>query len=62
MSSSVLRDRLAELTEAGLIGRDGDRYVLTPLGADLGRALGPLDRWARRWEAQLDADAVPCAP
>jgi DNA-binding HxlR family transcriptional regulator len=62
MSSSVLRDRLGELAEAGLIGRDGDRYALTPLGDDLGRAMRPLAQWAGRWEAQLAADAVPCAP
>jgi DNA-binding HxlR family transcriptional regulator len=50
MSSSVLRDRLGELTEAGLVGKDErDLYVLTPLGRDLGQAIAPLDAWARRW-------------
>ena len=53
MSSSVLRDRLRELLEAGLIGRDGDLYVLTPLGADLRRSLAPLSRWAQRWDEHL---------
>jgi DNA-binding HxlR family transcriptional regulator len=50
MSSSVLYERLGELTAAGLITRtaEGD-YVLTDLGGSLGLALGPLDDWARRW-------------
>jgi len=55
MSSSVLYDRLNELGGAGLITKDtsGD-YMLTPLGADLGAALDPLDRWSQRWAAQYD--------
>jgi DNA-binding HxlR family transcriptional regulator len=50
MSSSVLYERLMELTTAGLIVKDsnGD-YTLTALGADLGLALSPLDEWAKRW-------------
>ena len=50
MSSSVLYQRLAELTEAGLVERDdADRYLLSPLGLQLGAAIEPLDEWARRW-------------
>ena len=50
MSSSVLYQRLGELTDAGLIGRDGEeRYVLTTSGRTLKTAIEPLDRWARRW-------------
>ncbi|MGQ0831965.1 MAG: winged helix-turn-helix transcriptional regulator [Microthrixaceae bacterium] len=50
LSSSVLYDRLGDLTDAGLIekGERGD-YRLTRLGRDLGAALDPLDAWARRW-------------
>ena len=50
LSSSVLYDRLRELSGAGLIDKteDGD-YRLTRLGRDLGAALAPLDAWARRW-------------
>ncbi len=50
MSSSVLYERLGELTAAGLIAKDdhGD-YALTPLGDDLGAALSPLDAWAKKW-------------
>jgi DNA-binding HxlR family transcriptional regulator len=50
MSSSVLYERLGELTDAGLVTRDDDgAYALTDLGASLGEALGPLDSWARTW-------------
>ena len=54
LSSSVLYDRLREVTAAGLVDRDGDgAYRLTDLGADLGTALAPLDAWARRWQRAL---------
>lgn len=50
MSSSVLYERLGELTDAGLVTRTGDGgYDLTDIGRSLGDALGPLDAWARRW-------------
>jgi DNA-binding HxlR family transcriptional regulator len=52
MSSSVLYERLAELREAGLVARDDDGgYSLTSLGAQLGQAIDPLQRWADRWSA-----------
>src|SRR5262249_31077613 len=54
MSPSVLYDRLRELTEAGLVGRDGDAYALTPLGLALGDAIAPLDTWAKRWARTLE--------
>ncbi|MDL4815144.1 winged helix-turn-helix transcriptional regulator [Actinomadura opuntiae] len=55
MSSSVLRQRLVELAEAGLVRQaDDGRYELTPLGADAREALGPLSRWSERWAAELD--------
>jgi DNA-binding HxlR family transcriptional regulator len=44
MSSSVLYQRLRELTEAGLLARDdADAYLLTDLGAALAPALRSLD-------------------
>jgi DNA-binding HxlR family transcriptional regulator len=50
MSSSVLYERLAELTEAGLLTRTDDgQYALTDLGSSLAEAVAPLDAWARRW-------------
>jgi DNA-binding HxlR family transcriptional regulator len=50
MSSSVLYQRLRELSEAGLVIQDGEgRFATTPLGGDLRAALEPLDAWSRRW-------------
>ena len=50
LSSSVLSDRLRELTEAQLVEQALDgAYRLTRLGVDLGATLTPLDAWARRW-------------
>ena len=50
MSTSVLRQRLVELTAAGLIDQDEQqRYRLTELGTELGVALRPLLRWSQRW-------------
>jgi DNA-binding HxlR family transcriptional regulator len=50
MSSSVLYDRLRELSEAGLVAKDEtDAYTLTDLGSSLGSALEPLDAWANEW-------------
>jgi DNA-binding HxlR family transcriptional regulator len=50
MSSSVLYERLEELTDAGLLARDeAGAYLLTDIGAALGPALESLDSWARRW-------------
>jgi len=50
LSSSVLYDRLRDLSGSGLVEKD-DRgaYRLTDLGTDLGVALAPLDAWAQRW-------------
>ena len=50
MSSSVLYQRLRELSAAGLIDRSSDdRYTLTPIGSSLSAAIAPLDTWARAW-------------
>jgi DNA-binding HxlR family transcriptional regulator len=58
MSSSVLYERLGELTDAGLVARDETgAYLLTGLGASLGSALEPLNAWAGRWsDSQQQAD------
>jgi DNA-binding HxlR family transcriptional regulator len=54
MSSSVLRQRLTELTEAGIVHQHPDSdYALTPLGRDAYQALRPLVRWSTRWADQL---------
>jgi DNA-binding HxlR family transcriptional regulator len=50
MSSSVLYERLTELTAAGLLTRtDTGEYALSDAGQSLGSALEPLDTWARQW-------------
>jgi DNA-binding HxlR family transcriptional regulator len=52
MSSSVLYERLRELTAAGLLAREPDeRYRLTPTGRSLAAAIRPLERWAVAWAA-----------
>jgi DNA-binding HxlR family transcriptional regulator len=48
MSSSVLRVRLLELIDAGLVRQD-DTYALTEIGHELRRAIKPLSLWAERW-------------
>ena len=54
MSSSVLYQRLDELTGAELVRQDVDeRYELTDIGTKLGKALHPLDRWAKEWAEGL---------
>ena len=57
MSSSVLRQRLNDLTEARIVEQQPDTsYALTPLGRDAYQALRPLVRWSTRWADQLGAD------
>ena len=54
MSSSVLRQRLNELTDARIVKQRPDTsYALTPLGKDAYQALRPLSRWSTRWADQL---------
>jgi DNA-binding HxlR family transcriptional regulator len=60
MSSSVLYERLRELTDAGLLRRDDNQdYTLTELGAGLGAALEPLDAWATNWSRRVAAGPPP---
>jgi DNA-binding HxlR family transcriptional regulator len=55
LSSSVLYERLRELTDASLVTQgEGGEYHLTALGRELGESLQPLDAWARRWSRTLD--------
>jgi DNA-binding HxlR family transcriptional regulator len=54
MSSSVLYDRLKDLATSGLVEQThDDQYILSELGAALGSALKPLDRWAQSWATSL---------
>ena len=50
MSSSVLYDRLRELSDAGLIDRTNEgTYRLSAIGTNLGKALAPLEAWSDTW-------------
>ncbi len=47
VSPSVLTTRLGELTEAGIVERDGSRrYRLSASGRELARHLYEINRWA----------------
>ena len=54
MSSSVLRTRLVELVDEGLVHQSEEGYGLTRIGRELGDAIDPLSRWANRWRAGPD--------
>ncbi|TDU83301.1 HxlR family transcriptional regulator [Kribbella voronezhensis] len=54
MSSSVLYQRLRELTAGGIIAPSTDGYELTPLGEALSHALQPLNEWANTWAQTQD--------
>jgi DNA-binding HxlR family transcriptional regulator len=49
LSSSVLRDRLAELREADIVDAGSDGYLLTIEGRELLAAYEPMGAWAKRW-------------
>jgi len=51
ISPSVLSTRLGDLSDAGVVDRDGSRrYRLTGRGRELARLLYELNRWASRVE------------
>ena len=52
MSPSSLSQRLAELTEAGLVEERAGERALTAEGRALGVAIAPLQAWAERWAAK----------
>src|SRR4051794_5066091 len=49
VSSSVLRDRLRDLTAAGIVERGDGGYRLTADGRELMELLRPLGQWSQRW-------------
>ncbi|MBB4764107.1 winged helix-turn-helix transcriptional regulator [Amorphoplanes digitatis] len=62
MSSSVLRQRLTELLDAGLVEQRPDAaYALTELGHGAYRALRPLARWSGEWASAQVVDDPPGA-
>jgi DNA-binding HxlR family transcriptional regulator len=59
MSSSVLRQRLTELVDVGLVEQQPDTsYALTELGNRAYRALRPLVRWSDEWAAVMTDDGA----
>ena len=55
VSSSVLRDRLRDLTVAGIVERGDGGYRLTADGRELMELLRPLGQWSQRWAARANA-------
>jgi DNA-binding HxlR family transcriptional regulator len=54
VSSSVLRDRLRELGEAGVVEHERPGgYRLTVEGRRLREVFDPLHAWAERWAARV---------
>ncbi|MDH2415942.1 winged helix-turn-helix transcriptional regulator [Nocardioides sp. CER19] len=49
--------RLAELTGAGIVERDGRGYRLTDEGQALVGSLETMNQWAHRWADRLDGPA-----
>jgi DNA-binding HxlR family transcriptional regulator len=54
MSTSVLYERLRELSAANLIVQSGDQYDLTDHGRSLGAAITALDTWAQGWASSAN--------
>ncbi|MEU6273956.1 helix-turn-helix domain-containing protein [Streptomyces populi] len=59
LSSSVLYQRLRELTSNGIVVRSSEGYGLTRLGTALGHALRPLDEWAAAWAREQERASGP---
>jgi len=58
LSDRLLSQRLRELEEAGVVGREVEAatpvrvtYSLTEKGAELEPAISEIRRWARRWKS-----------
>jgi DNA-binding HxlR family transcriptional regulator len=62
ISSSVLTDRLRELTEASIVARGEAGYALTTDGKQLLEHLRPLDQWAGKWARKVDRSSAVGAP
>jgi DNA-binding HxlR family transcriptional regulator len=50
---ALLNTRLAELRVAGLVGHEGEGYLLTPIGQELILAFRPFADWADKWGAAV---------
>jgi DNA-binding HxlR family transcriptional regulator len=55
LSSSVLYDRLRELTAGRLIDQtENAKYELTSLGTSVRDAIEPLDAWSKKWDRAVN--------
>jgi len=62
VSSSVLRDRLRDLTVAGIVERGDGGYRLTADGRELMELLRPLGQWSQRWAARAHTQLTAGTP
>lgn len=56
VSSSVLAARLRELTEARVVERAADGYLLTSTGRDLLERLRPLEEGSAQWTKRIGTE------
>ena len=54
ISPTILNKRLKEMTQANLIGRSVDGYILTKKGEELYNMLSPLGKWAKGWAKSIE--------
>jgi DNA-binding HxlR family transcriptional regulator len=59
ISSSVLADRLRELSEAGITRHADGGYALTAQGASLLTRLAALEEWAAAWRPPGQQPGTP---
>lgn len=57
VSPTLLNQRLKTLRSLEIVERDGDGYVLTACGRELGDHLLNLDAFAKKWAAALQSPA-----
>ncbi len=53
ISPTILSSRIKDLSEAGLIERTIDGYMLTPIGMELFKILEPFQEWSVNWAKQF---------
>jgi len=56
ISPTTLNKRLKELTQAQIVERSLEGYMLTPRGEELLKRLKPLGQWAREWAKLFNTD------
>jgi DNA-binding HxlR family transcriptional regulator len=57
LSSSVLAQRLRELSTAGIVTHSSAGYELTADGHELLRSLAPIERWAEGWARRTETQS-----